>query len=165
VEESEYKSTYSKITEIPCAFEKALTNQKAKCPLARHFWLADREGYACSVAEASAICSELLIKLRNNSRFVLKLQESPEKLPHNMEIRVQAGGLSGLSALFRPGTRGDYANQAPDIVENIHALVNQACDAYDNLTALPYSEIMQHVSRFQGRGGRKKSRHTGRDNE
>jgi len=47
MEESEYKSTYNALASVRCVFEKALTNNRAKCVLSRHFWLADREGYAC----------------------------------------------------------------------------------------------------------------------
>lgn len=150
VEESEYKSTYGQIARIRCEFEKAMTNNKAKCPLARHFWLADREGYACTSTEASSKCREILEKLRDNSRFVLKLQETGEKLPHNMEIRVQAGGIQGIQALF--------CNEQPETVESIHALVQQAEAAYGSLADLPYNEIIQSVSRFQGRKIRKKTR-------
>ena len=150
MEESEYKSTYSQIADIRCEFEKALTNHKAKCPLARHFWLADREGYACKSEEAAAKCRQVLKSLREKSRFVLKLQEAADKLPHNMEIRVQAGGMQGIHALF-------HADPV-DVINDIHALVQQAESEYGRLEAMPYSEIVQSVSRFQGRRSRKKSK-------
>ena len=91
MEESEYKTTYSEIARIRCHFEKALTNNKARCSCSRHFWLADREGYACGSKGLSAKCRELLEKMRENSRFILKLQQPGQSLPHNMEIRVQVG--------------------------------------------------------------------------
>ena len=114
MEENEYKSSYSEIATIRCEFEKALTNNKAKCSYARHFCLADREGYACKSWVSSAKCHELLGLLRESSRFILKLQQTGNKLPHNMEIRIQAGGLSGIQALFTP--------QQQDMVEDIFAL-------------------------------------------
>ena len=149
MEENEYKSTYSEIASIRCEFEKALTNNKARCAYARHFWLADREGYACKSIESSAKCRELLVKLRENSRFILKLQQAGEQLAHNMEIRVQAGGISGIQALFSAGS--------DENVEDIHALVEQVEAEYGSLERLPYSRIVQSVSRFQGRKSRKRS--------
>ena len=149
MEENEYKSTYSEIASIRCEFEKALTNNKARCAYARHFWLADREGYACKSTESSTKCRELLVKLRENSRFILKLQQAGEQLPHNMEIRVQAGGISGIQALFSAGPE--------EKVEDIHALVEQAEAEYGGLERLPYNRIVQSVSRFQGRKSRKRS--------
>ena len=150
MEESEYKSTYNQIAEIRCEFEKALTNHKAKCPFARHFWLADREGYACKSEEAAEKCREILKNLRENSRFVLKLQETADKLPHNMEIRVQAGGVQGIQALLN--------TDQGETIENIHGLLQQAETQYGCLENMPYNEIVQSVSRFQGRKSRKKSR-------
>jgi hypothetical protein len=149
VEENEYRSTYREIAGIRCEFEKALTNNKARCPLARHFWLADREGYACKSGEAAAKCRDLLTKLRENSRFIFKLQQTGENLPHNMEIRVQAGGLIGIQALL-------FA-EPPESIENIHALVTQVEAEYGRLEQVPYSRIVPMISRYQGRKSRKRS--------
>ena len=142
MEEDEYRSTYKELADVRCVFEKALTNHRAKCALARHFCLADREGYSCQSVEASQKCSELLRTLRENSIFALKLREIDGPLPHNMEIRVQAGGLTGLVKLF------DQVNTPP---EDISRLLAQVQEKYGSLENLPYSEIIQSVVQFQGR--------------
>ena len=150
MEENEYKSTYSKIARIRCEFEKTLTNNQAKCSHSRHFCLADREGYACRSGELSAKCRELLEKLRENSRFILKLQQVSNKLPHNMEIRVQVGGLNGIQTLFTP-------QQQDKKIEDIFDLVEQAETEYGSLEKLPYSRIVQSISSYQGRKSKKRS--------
>ena len=149
MEENEYKSIYSKIANIRCEFEKALTNNKAKCSYSRHFCLADREGYACRSREASEKCRDLLQILRENSRFILKTQNTDSKLPHNMEIRVQVGGLSGIQTLLSP--------ERQDKIENIFALLEQAESVYGSLEMLPYNRIVQSISRYRGRKSRKRS--------
>lgn len=149
MEESEYKSAYSEIARVRCEFEKALTNNKARCARARHFWLADREGYACGSSESSQKCRELLGNLRENSRFILKLQSTGEKLPHNMEIRVQAGGLNGIHSLFTP--------EQPETIDDIHDLIGRAEREYGGLDRLPYDRIVQSISSYQGRKSRKRS--------
>lgn len=149
MEETEYKSTYSEIASIRCEFEKALTNNKARCSCARHFWLADREGYACRSAESSARCRELLEYLREKSRFILKLQQTGDKLPHNMEIRVQAGGLNGIRALF--------AAASPDTIEDVRGLVERAQAEYGSLENLPYTRIMPAINAYRGRKNKKRS--------
>ena len=149
MEESEYKSAYREIASIRCEFEKALTNNKARCAYARHFWLADREGYACSDQEASDKCRSLLAKLRANSRFILKLPQAGERLPHNMEIRVQAGGLGGIRQLFTTAQQGQ--------IEDIQALIAQVETEFGSLDSLPYDRIVQSISRYQGRRSRKRS--------
>ncbi len=152
MEEGEYKSTYNELTSIRCVFEKALVNHQAKCRLSRHFCLADREGYSCENAESSERCSELLDKLREKSTFVLKLHEINGPLPHNMEIRVQAGGLAGLAKL--PDVNTDGQTHQP-VIDDIDWILNEVLNNYGSLDDLPYSEIIQSVVRFQGRRRRK----------
>ena len=140
MEEDEYKATYNEIAEFRCEFEKSLTNKLSKCALSQHFNLADREGYSCISSEKSANCSKLLEKLRGGSRFLLKLQRVGEPLPHNMEIRVQTGGLQGLQKVLYP------AMETPPVVEDIAATVSKAVAVFGDLDALPYSEIIQSIA-------------------
>ncbi len=153
MEEDEYKSTYNEIASIRCVFEKALTNHQAKCKLSRHFCLADREGYCCASEEFSIKCGELLKNLRKNSTFVLKLQEISGPLPHNMEIRVQAGGMQGLAKLVESA---DMDSKNPSQVDDISRVLEQVTKKYGSLESLPYSEIIQSVVQFQGRRRRSK---------
>lgn len=153
MEEDEYKSTYNELANIRCVFEKALTNHRARCGLSRHFCLADREGYSCESAEFSRKCREFLKLLRENSIFVLKLREVNGPLPHNMEIRVQAGGLAGLAKLVDAGAGESSESPALD---DISRILDQAQKKYDTLEGLPYGEIIQSVVQFQGRRRRQR---------
>jgi len=148
MEEDEYKSTYSELASVRCVFEKALTNHQAKCDLSRHFCLADREGYSCEDAEASLKCSKLLEKLREKSIFVLKLRDIDGPLPHNMEIRVQVGGVRGLAKLINV--------DIVDKVDNIHRVLDEVINKFGSLDSLPYSEIIQSIEQFQGRRRRQR---------
>ena len=153
MEEKEYKSTYNNLTSVRCVFEKALTNNKAKCLLSNHFCLADREGYSCKDDESSSKCSQFLKKLRENSIFVLKLREIDGPLPHNMEIRVQVGGLAGVAKLVA----GDAVLDATGrVTEDINGVLLQAIDTFGSLDNLPYSEVIQSVLQFQGRRRRQR---------
>ena len=141
MEEDEYKATYQEIAKIRCAFEKALTNNQCQCRFSQHFWLADREGYACKSGELASKCSYYLEKLRNNSRFLLKVHSVGSQLPHNVEIRVQAGGLRGLGLVLGHDEK----------IEDIQSLIEQAIAKYESLDELPYSEIVQSIASFKGR--------------
>ena len=152
MEEDEYKSTYNELASVRCVFEKALVNhqakQRAKCSLSKHFCLADREGYSCENIESSGKCREYLEKLRENSIFVLKLHEINGPLPHNMEIRVQAGGLIGLAKLLDVGLDEQPEQPVPG---DINRIINNALKEYGDLDSLPYNKIIQSVVQFQGR--------------
>ncbi len=149
MEESEYKSTYRQIVSVACRFEKALTNHRAKCSYASHFCLADREGYVCKSEKCAVICGDFLQNMRENSRFTLKLKTVGKALPHNMEIRVQAGGLLGLQQALSA-----IAEDAG--VEDVRSLISTAIDHYGSLDALPYTDIVQSVAQFQGRKRRQR---------
>lgn len=145
MEEGEYNSTYNELAPVHCVFEKTLTSHKAKCRLSTHFCLADREGYSCKDEVSSSNCREVMIKLREKSIFVLKLRDVGGPLPHNMEIRVQAGGLVGISKLLVEG------QTTQPLVEDINGILNDAIIKYGALDDLPYSEIIKSVVQFQGR--------------
>lgn len=154
MEENEYKSTYKTLTTIRCVFEKTLTNHRAICHLSKHFCLADREGYACESEQAASRCRDILEKLREKSAFVLKLHDVDTPLPHNMEVRVQVGGLVGL---VKSVSRGKELEQVETSVEDtsgksdIDDAVTAAIECFGAIDKLPYSEIMQSVVKFQGR--------------
>ncbi len=152
MEEDEYKSTYSELTSVPCVFEKALTNHRLKCSLSNHFCLADREGYSCENFESSAKCNELLQRLRKNSAFALKIRDIDSALPHNMEIRVQVGGVTGLAKLVNKNSKVEQLSSLDDI----HGVLNQVIEQFGSLDKLPYSEIIQSVVQFQGRRRRQR---------
>ena len=154
MEEDEYKSTYKEIASLPCVFAKALTNHQARCSLSRHFCLEDREGYGCKNEKNAANCGEVLQKLREKSIFVLKLQAVTGPLPHNKEIRVQAGGLQGLAKWLQ--TSNDATPVKAMAVDDISRILQLAIKKSGNIDALPFSEIIQSVLQFQGRRRRSK---------
>ena len=155
MEEHEYRSTYNKLTTVRCVFEKALTNQQAKCALSNHFCLADREGYSCKNIESSVKCREVLELLRKKSIFVLKLREVDGPLPHNMEIRIQAGGIKGISKLLdetKPTEAVQAGAQTGEvIVKDINGVFHQVIEKYGSLEKLPYGEIIQSIVQFKVR--------------
>ena len=153
MEEDEYKSTYDELVSVRCVFEKALTSKQARCCLSRHFCLADREGYACSEAKSSVKCHEVLEILREKSVFVLKVRELNGPLPHNMEIRVQLGGITGLAKLI--AVQADSELSKPEVTD-IHGLIKKITEKIGPLEKLPYSEIIQSVVQFQGRRRRQR---------
>ncbi len=144
MEEDEYKATYREIAKIRCVFEKALTNNQCKCRLSQHFWLADREGYACESEEIAGKCAHILKKLQESSRFLLKSHAVGEPLPHNANIRVQVGGLRGLRAVLG-------SDEKTAVISDIRSLIERAEQQYDSMDGLPYSEIVQSIASFQGR--------------
>lgn len=152
MEEDEYKSTYNDLASVRCVFEKALTNNQAKCHLSQHFCLADREGYSCQNLDSSSKCNELLKKLREKSIFSLKLHSVSGPLPHNMEIRVQVGGVIGLAKLLKDEAGSDLVLP----VENINGILNEVIRVFGSLDNVPFDNVIRSVVQFQGRRRRQR---------
>ena len=153
MEEDEYKSSYNELASVRCVFEKALTSHKAACNLSNHFCLADREGYSCEDSTSSLKCRQFLELLRENSLFSLKLKELNGPLPHNMEIRVQVGGVSGLAKVLDKS----LVNQTGGVkVDDIQSVLKQAVNDFGSLLDLPYSQIIQSIVQYQGRRKRQR---------
>ena len=148
MEEKEYRSTYKDFNQLRCLFEKSILSRKTMCEHAHRFCLADREGVSCKNKDAHTLCTTLLNNLRSNARFALKQTNIDEPLPHAKEIKVQTGGLFGLSTIL---------NKQPeqDKLENIFSLVQQAITKYGNLETLPYDEIARSIVQFEGRTRRR----------
>ncbi|RMG29384.1 MAG: hypothetical protein D6721_06255 [Gammaproteobacteria bacterium] len=148
VEEDEFRATYRSLNTQRCVFEKVLNARRATCSRMHRFHLADREGVRCRSAAALARCTDFLEHLRTNARFALGLAHVGGPLPHNREIRVQAGGLLALQALLHPEARD------AEVAEDIHGLLEEATGRYGDSAAFPYSALMPGIAAFRPRARR-----------
>jgi hypothetical protein len=144
VEEDEYRSTYQKINQRRCVFEKAILTRRCSCLCSARFYLADREGIACDSATAHDRCSHFIRQLRENARFALKITVLDGELPHAKEIKVQNGGLLGLQRILHPDLSGDK-------VIDIAGLTVLGEQTYGSLEQAPYQQIVKSIADFHGR--------------
>lgn len=145
MEEDEYRSTYSIVNQQRCVFEKALNSRRCFCSRMDRFYLADREGVGCKSEPARQRCGQLLETMRKNARFALQMTRIAGPLPHNKEIKVQAGGLLGLQAIVKPSLEKSTS------VQDIYNLINEAEANFGTLSAFPYPEIVKRIVTFEGR--------------
>lgn len=146
MDEDEYRKTYHQINEIRCVFEKALCSLRCRCSKSQPFRLADRTCYGCHSESSQKQCSEFLKKLREQTRFVFKINEIEGPLPHNKEIRVQNGGLLGVQKLVAINS---------EKVDDVCGVIDAAINKYGEISQLPFDIIMQSVMAFKARPKRK----------
>ena len=144
VEEDQYRSTYKRLNERRCVFEKAILSRRCGCECSNRFYLADREGVACNSATAHTRCADLIQLLRENAKFALKLTTLDGELPHAKEIKVQNGGLLGLQRILRPDLSGIN-------VVDVAGLTQLGERTYGSLAEFPYREIVKSIVAFEGR--------------
>jgi len=145
MDETQYHSMYRSVNQRKCVFEKAINARRCNCSCSHRFNLADREGVACESPLRYQHCVELLELLRKNSSFALHITHIDGPLPHANEIKVQAGGLSGLEATVLK------ENPTAENCNDVDALVRAAEDQFGKLENFPYLEIVKSITRFKGR--------------
>lgn len=150
MDEDQYRRLYHEINQQRCVFEKALLNRRCDCRRKQAFLLATREGMACQSAESLARCDQFLTTLRQAARFALHELTITGPLPHNKELKVQAGGCLALSAHLYPEHSGQ-----PRV--DIDVLLNTALARYPHLDDLPYSELVRGVVHYVSRPSARRS--------
>lgn len=142
MDEDEYKNAYNRINTLRCVFEKTMCSLQGQCSQGRMFRLADRHGFGCESPLAQQQCANLLNHLRNQTRFVFKLAEIDGPLPHNKEIRVQIGGLTGLRKLLN-------SNDENPQIADVSQVVQQAISQFGSIENIPYATLMQFITAVQ----------------
>ncbi len=145
MDEDQYRSVYRSVNQRKCVFEKAINARHCNCSCSRRFNLADREGVACNSDSRYEDCLKLLLHLRQNASFALRIARIDGQLPHANEIRVQAGGLSGLQEVV---LKQDPT--APDM-NDIAGLLGAAEQHFGQIEDFPYAEIIKAITSFKGR--------------
>lgn len=150
MDEKEYRAIYQAVNEQRCPFEKTLLNRAHQCERMVKHNIGDREAAGCDRRESRLLCSELLHLLREKARFSLQSTENIQRLGHSQEIRIQAGGLTGLAELT--GTETSARGQ----ITNIDQLVEELTRQYDRFEEIPFSRVMPAIARFEGRRRKQK---------
>ena len=148
MEEGEYRQIYHQVNEQRCVFEKSILSRQTMCRHAHRFCLADREGVSCHDQAGHAQCQQLLTELRNKALFALKLTRIDGPLPHAKEVKVQTGGLLGLTALL------DAQSEITQ-VEDIIAVIHTAISKYGSIAQFPFDEITRRIVLYQSRQRRR----------
>ncbi len=151
MEENNFRQTCRTVNPLPCVFEKAVLTRQFCCRFLEKHNIAERETVGCTRSRAQQLCTHYLETLREASRFALG-GEAGGRRTHGREIRIQCGGLQGLSALLEE--RATAADGQPDIA----ALLDTACERFGSIAALPLDRIMPGIARYRLRKRARKNR-------
>ena len=88
--------------------------------------------------------------MREKSRFALRETLIDGPLPHNKELKVQAGGTLALQQHLFP------EQIAAKTTQDIYELVNIALSKYANIADFPYGELVKGVVHYESRPKRGK---------
>jgi hypothetical protein len=147
MDEDIYRETYRRVNPLPCVFEKAILRTCCRCSLAQRLNLAEREAVACTASEAQQRCRGILESLHEKAIFTVRAPHETGPLPHGKEIRIQCGGLLGLSQTL-------HESEEVAAVEDVDDLLRQAIDRYGDSRQLPYQDIVRAIAAYRNRARR-----------
>ena len=153
MEEHEYRDAYQGFNTLPCIFERGILVRCMHCEQAQRLYIAEREAIACRSSDAHVDCGVLIGLLRKNARFVLRQARVDQPLPHAKEIRVQCGGIEGLSQLLNREQDSGVSS------DNVYAMVRKARNKFDTLQRLPLQEVVKCIANHQSRRHRSSRDH------
>lgn len=145
MDEKEFKKTVRDVNNAPCVFAKAILRRCSGCSRAEKLFIGEREAIACKSPGARQLCAEVLEQLHQKAIFALHLPHAELVLPHGKELKVQCGGMLGLQASLLPQLA------EAERVEDIYGLLTESLQDYGSTDALPYSEVVRGITRFQPR--------------
>jgi hypothetical protein len=145
MDQDAFRRTYREVNEVYCAFEKSVLTNACGCRCAERFCIAEREGVHCRSTSGQQRCLRWLGLLRDQARFALRTEHERSILPHGKAIRLQVGGIRGLTAAL--GTSGSQ-DGAPSDVDGLLAAAEQR---FGGLERAPFSAIMREVAAYQVR--------------
>ena len=150
MDENEYRQVYDSVNTVKCVFEKAMLTRRFGCENLIKYNIAEREAAGCAKESCQQECHELLVLLRKNASFVLKVTSSGGPLPHAKELKAQCGGITGLQFTLHP----DSDENAK--IKNIYDLIRQAKKQYTSLDQMPFQDINKWIAAFVGRRKRQR---------
>ncbi|MFU8837956.1 MAG: hypothetical protein ACNA75_06595, partial [Thiohalomonadaceae bacterium] len=145
MDEKEFKKTIRDVNNAPCIFAKALLRRCCGCSRAEKLFIGEREAVACKSPGARQLCDEVLGQLHHKAIFALHLPHAEVVLPHGKELKVQCGGMLGLQASL------DESQIDAERVADIYGLLTAAVAEHGSVEALPYSQVVRGITRFQPR--------------
>lgn len=128
----------TRAAERPCIFARAVLARTAGCGLVRRGSVGERETVGCRAPQAHARCAALAALMRERARFALRLPAPDQPLRHAQAMRIECGGLQGLTRTLgaAPADGGD----AP--LADVNALVEAAQQRHGSLADLAWDQIV-----------------------
>ena len=121
----------------------------ARCRHGRSYELGERLGYECLSGDCAEQCRDWLQHLRDHSRFIFGRNHQPgQPLTNHQEIRLQCGGVLGLSQL------ADGAAVPP--VADVSSLLGAMIREYEEIGRIPLQPVVPAIAAYDPRPHRKR---------
>jgi hypothetical protein len=122
-----------------CPFAAPLTKGLVACRHAEEVVRRGGSEYDCRSPANHAGCIGLFDRLKTQALPAFGVEDDLTSMPHSVLVKVQSGGLQGLSRLMgEGGAVGDVA----DLVERLQA-------RYGGVDRIPVAEVEQDITSYR----------------
>ena len=143
-------------TRQSCVFAKALMCGSACCQLVVRQTIGERETLECPKPPAHINCTTLADLFYERATFALRLPRKGDAIAHTLALRLQCGGLNGVSDCLTAdeppvdagGTAGDAA---ASVVPDVHRMLLQLTSSGGSLLVLPWDRVVARIVQWQPR--------------
>ncbi len=125
--------------EYKCAFSNTLITNQFGCEKGAQVVRRGGPDIACTSDVAHQRCEKLFQKMKAAALPAFGVEDDLLSMPHSVLVKIQLGGLLGLQRFLNSGAVGSAE------VKNVHLLVNQAVEKYDNLDVVPYPALVEDM--------------------
>lgn len=144
MDEQAFRQRLALLEQRRCPFAKAILSDCVACTQSDRVRIAEREVVVCESEASHSRCEALHALLRHGFGFSIGVLDDAAPIPHAHEMRIQCGGLKGLSLVLR----------ATAAVADVDGLLHQVAQDTEAMQGLPLSAVV-HAARecYKGRRG------------
>ncbi len=141
MDDEQYRQLKDGLESPPCVYEKALLQGYFVCRYSQSIRMGEREAIRCSNGRYEQRCLQVFQAIAQRSGFAVGQAVLPAHLPFAQAMKVQIGGLQGLSAA--------YAAQQKDVAALMDSVISQlSAQKADVFSTLDYATIVKCVAYF-----------------
>lgn len=129
------------MTDCKCSFAATMIREDYACEKARMVTRRSGPDIACSSEDASRLCKDVLEKFKEVGLTAFDAEDDLLKTPHSVYVKIQYGGLLGLTR--------EVMHAPADRVENIFQSIGQAVKHYHSLEEIPCQNYVQTMKKFK----------------
>ena len=129
------------MTDCKCSFAATMIREDYACEKAHMVTRRSGPDISCDSEDASRRCEDVLNRFKEVGLPAFNAEDDLLKTPHSVYVKIQYGGLLGLTR--------DVMHTSTDRVENIFGSIGQAVKHYHVLEAIPCQDYVQTMKKVK----------------
>ena len=138
------------MADLICPFSAPIVKQDFACKHAQEIIRRGGAEIACQHMSSHSLCNKLHNQIKLSALAAMDLEDDLLSLPHNVLVKIQYGGLTGLDNLL------DKQLETTGKIDDIASLVMNAEMKFSSLENIPLESINETIIDYKVQRRRKK---------